>query len=127
MRTKKQRPRLDGRMSQIIVSEKELGPPIDVNFAQLGERDVDYKELQSSYVRDQFAKLQTASSARKWWTAIIFTVLFMVLSSSRWYEASSSLTELLKLGPTCNCHGPTSIGLFLHGLLFLLIVRWLLN
>lgn len=109
------------------MDQEQLGPPIDVDFANLGQRDIQYKELQSEFVRDQFAKFVQASSARKWWTAIIFTVLFWVLSSPRWYEASSSLTELLKLGPTLNCHGPTAIGLFLHGLLFLLLVRWLLN
>lgn len=113
--------------NRILVDKEQLGQPIDVNVAAYGDRDTMYKELRAQYVRDQFANYLSASSSRKWWTAIVFTVLFWILSSPRWYETSTAVTELLKLGPTYNCHGATSVGLFIHGLIFLLLVRWLLN
>lgn len=113
--------------NRILVENEELGAPLDVNLATMGDRDTTYKELQGQYVRNQFANYLSASSSRKWWTAIVFTVLFWILSSPRWYESSTAVTELFKLGPTYNCHGVTSIGLFIHGVIFLLLVRWLLN
>lgn len=112
---------------RIVTLNSDLGNPIPIDYGNLGDRDNQYKESLSAYAREKYSTLLAVSSARKWWTAIIFAVLFAVLSTARWYEATTSLTEMLKLGPTFSCNGPTPIGIFIHSLIFFLIVRWLLN
>lgn len=70
---------------------------------------------------------EVPSSKDKWMAAFVAGVLFALISSPLAYYITSSLTVglggiALTVGP-----GPTFAGLLLHTIIFILIVRWILN
>lgn len=66
------------------------------------------------------------SSSQKWWAALILGLLFFVISSPLAYYLSSTVTTTLGGLPTTIDYGPTLIGLIIHTLLFILLVRLLM-
>lgn len=66
------------------------------------------------------------TSSQKWWAALILGLLFFVISSPLAYYLSSTVTTTLGGLPTTIDYGPTLIGLIIHTLLFILLVRLLM-
>lgn len=64
-----------------------------------------------------------ATSSQKWWASALIAMIFIILSSSIAYDATSCV-----LGrKTYYGSGATILGLLLHGLLFMLVIRFILG
>jgi len=58
------------------------------------------------------------TSSEKWWYAFVIGILFFLLSSSFAYGITNGI-----IGMTYADSSPTIFGLFIHGLIFVIIVR----
>lgn len=67
----------------------------------------------------------TATSGQKWWAAIILGFIFAIISSLFFYTITNAIFTSLGGLPTAY-GGPTLIGLILHTVIFILIVRLIL-
>jgi hypothetical protein len=66
-----------------------------------------------------------ATSGQKWWAAIILGFVFAFVSSIFFYSITNGIATSLGGLPTM-CGGPTLIGLILHTVIFILVVRLIL-
>jgi hypothetical protein len=66
-----------------------------------------------------------ATSGQKWWAAIILGFIFAFISSIFFYAITNGISTSLGGLPTMH-GGPTLIGLILHTVIFILVVRLIL-
>jgi hypothetical protein len=90
------------------------------------------QELANEYPRRSDFRLKGpillgSSSRQKWQSSILLTVLFLILSLPFLYKFSDKLFGSF-FGQMSDENGsPSSLGLIVHGFIFLLIVRLLLR
>lgn len=63
------------------------------------------------------------TSEQKWWAAIVIGFIFAIISSPLAYYATSKLTTTLGGLPLTDGPGPTLVGLLVHTIIFVLIIR----
>ena len=66
------------------------------------------------------------TSAHKWWAAVLLGFIFALVSSPAAYYASSKITTSLGGITTMQGPGPNFVGLLIHTLIFIIIVRIIL-
>lgn len=69
---------------------------------------------------------QPLSSAQKWWLAIVLGIVFGLISSPLAYYLSSTLFMSMGGMSMVNGPGPNLVGLLVHTILFICIVRLIL-
>lgn len=65
------------------------------------------------------------TSAQKWWVSFFVAVLFFVIASPVAYDFTSSISLSIG-GPRLSGPGASLLGLFIHALIFMLVVRLIL-
>lgn len=68
------------------------------------------------------------SSAQKWWASILVGVLFFVLASRPAFSFTGSIFDRMS-GSTSNtyCGGPGVLGLIVHTVIFVIVIRILMG
>jgi len=66
------------------------------------------------------------TSGQKWWAAVILGFIFAIISSPASYYISSKATSTISNIKTIDGNGPTFLGLVIHTIIFILIVRIIL-
>jgi hypothetical protein len=69
---------------------------------------------------------QPPTNGQKWWAAVIFGFIFGIISSPAAYYATSKITSKIGNTTTMEGPGPNFIGLLLHSIIFILIIRLVL-
>lgn len=71
------------------------------------------------------AKLFTITSGQKWWMAVIVGFIFFIIASPSFFKLTQKLTNFFL--PIIYCQGQiTLFGLFVHTLIFIIIIRIIL-
>lgn len=66
------------------------------------------------------------TSGQKWWAAVILGMIFALLSCPSSYYMTSRVTNAVADADTINGKGPTTTGLIMHTIIFILIIRLIL-
>lgn len=66
------------------------------------------------------------SSGQKWWASFILGFLFAIISSSAAYFVTSKITTSLGGLPLMYGPGPSFVGLLVHTIIFIIIIRIIL-
>lgn len=66
------------------------------------------------------------TSGEKWWASILLGFLFAIISCSASYLGTTKILSSLGGVKTINGTGPTLIGLIIHTIIFIIIVRIIL-
>jgi hypothetical protein len=66
------------------------------------------------------------TGGQKWWAAVILGFIFALISSYPAYYLTSEITTAVAGVPTINGTGPTFLGLVIHTIVFILIIRIIL-
>jgi len=66
------------------------------------------------------------TSSQKWWAAVVLGFIFALISSPAAYYVSSTITTSLGGISTIDGTGPNFVGLVIHTIIFILIVRIIL-
>ncbi len=74
---------------------------------------------------DNPRKLQ-ATNGQKWWMAVIIGFLFFILASPSLFKASNKLFKMIRFPGSYTGGMTTLFGLFIHMLVFILIIRIIL-
>jgi hypothetical protein len=69
---------------------------------------------------------QDNTNGQKWWLAVIFGLIFFIVASPSFVKLTSKIAKNLLLPKTYLSGGITFFGLFLHMLIFIFIVRFIL-
>ena len=67
------------------------------------------------------------TNIEKWLIALFLAILFVIISSPALYGITDGISRVLCLPPTSKGQGPTLYGLFIHFLIFFLVIRLLLE
>lgn len=67
------------------------------------------------------------TNAQKWWLALFLAILFVIISSPALYGITDGISRVICLPPTSRDQGPTLWGLLIHFIIFLLVIRLLLE
>ena len=68
----------------------------------------------------------TTTSGQKWWVAVIVGFIFFILASPSLFKLTNKLLKTIYL-PNSYSNGSTTLfGLFLHMLIFIIIIRFIL-
>jgi hypothetical protein len=71
--------------------------------------------------------VQAPTSAQKWWTSVLLGMLFAIVSSSFCYGITNWATNKCGGISTSKSGGPTLVGLLIHTVIFILLVRIVLG
>ena len=66
------------------------------------------------------------TSGQKWWAAVILGFIFAIISSPASYYVSSKITSSIANINTIDGNGPNFLGLVIHTIIFILIIRIIL-
>jgi hypothetical protein len=66
------------------------------------------------------------TSGQKWWAAVLLGFLFALISSPAAYYITSKVSTSLGGAPLIDGTGPTFIGLLIHTIIFIIIIRIIL-
>jgi hypothetical protein len=66
------------------------------------------------------------TSGQKWWAAVLLGIVFAILSSPVAYNITSGATQSVGGNRLSYGSGPTTAGLIIHTLIFILVVRVIL-
>lgn len=66
------------------------------------------------------------TGGQKWWAAVIVGFLFAIFSSPVAYQITTQITDPSMGIKTIQGKGPTTFGLFLHMIIFILVIRLIL-
>lgn len=66
------------------------------------------------------------TSGQKWWAAVILGFVFALVSSPAAYYVSSKITTSLGGISTIDGNGPNFVGLLVHTIIFIIIIRVIL-
>lgn len=69
---------------------------------------------------------QRPTEGQKWWAAVIFGFVFGLVASPALYHVTSKITTTAGYNPTMSGPGPSTFGLFLHSIIFILMIRLIL-
>ena len=67
------------------------------------------------------------TSKDKWCISLILGILFVLIASPFFYKVINNLTKKVKFVTATNTGRPNVLGLLLHGLIYILVVRWLIK
>jgi hypothetical protein len=67
--------------------------------------------------------ITSPTSGQKWWAAIILGIVFALISSPVAYSITSQVTESLSGVSSMHGKGPNLMGLIIHTIIFVIIVR----
>ena len=66
------------------------------------------------------------TSGQKWWAAVIIGFIFALVSSPPAYNITTYLSSYTTGLKTIKSAGPTLYGLFIHTIIFIIIIRFIL-
>ncbi len=66
------------------------------------------------------------TSQQKWIIAVLAGVLFALISSNMMYGFTNKLFSGINVGPLYKTGGPTTTGLVIHTIVFILLIRLIL-
>lgn len=105
----------------------ELGI-IDLLLLDSHMNKTDDRNENKSYNINEDTMIQAPTSAQKWWTALLLGMLFGIISSSFLYGITNYCSKkTIGFKTYDSCGGATLIGLLIHTVIFILIIRLILG
>lgn len=88
-------------------------------------KDIENKETANKTQQDSL--LQAPTSAQKWWAALLVGMLFAIVSSCWSYGITNWFSKRCVGFSTSRPGGPTLVGLLIHTIIFIILIRIILG
>lgn len=108
------------------IDNTDLDGPIDTLDLTFSDKMINDSRLAPNGNGTHVMSDEPPTNSQKWWAAIVIGFVFALISSPAAYFVTSTVTTSLGGAPLVFGPGPNLVGLLVHTIIFILIVRLIL-